>query len=56
MEEEEEDTHTAENVRPTNKPRDENYEETTEQPPNGLVGWFMQPLREFVRGFAEGLS
>ncbi|KAF8916053.1 hypothetical protein CPB85DRAFT_365792 [Mucidula mucida] len=52
LEEEEDDD--DEGVPPTNRPRNEAYEEPTQEPPSA-IGWFLRPVREFVRGFTEGL-
>ena len=38
--------------RPSNRPRTETYK----PPEEGVFGWLMQPLKEFARGFREGLG
>ncbi|KAF8141505.1 hypothetical protein EV363DRAFT_1308297 [Boletus edulis] len=38
-------------ARPTNRPRTE-----THKPPESVLGWLVQPLKEFTRGFREGLG
>jgi len=50
---EEEETKVAVDERPTNRPRIETYE-PPEEP--SVFGWLMQPLKEFARGFREGLG
>ncbi|KAI6041315.1 hypothetical protein EDC04DRAFT_2985934, partial [Pisolithus marmoratus] len=44
-----------EDGRPSNRPRMEDYSPPEREPP-GPWGWFMQPLKAFVRGFREGLG
>ncbi|KAF9224029.1 hypothetical protein BS17DRAFT_780368 [Gyrodon lividus] len=41
--------------RPTNRPRTEGYKPPEKEAPSPW-GWFMQPLKAFVRGFREGLG
>jgi len=41
--------------RPVNRPRTETYQAPKHEAP-GPWGWFMQPLKAFVRGFREGLG
>ncbi|OAX39617.1 hypothetical protein K503DRAFT_73116 [Rhizopogon vinicolor AM-OR11-026] len=41
--------------RPVNRPRTEAYQAPKHEAP-GPWGWFMQPLKAFVRGFREGLG
>ncbi|KAL4062595.1 hypothetical protein V8B97DRAFT_1954520 [Scleroderma yunnanense] len=41
--------------RPSNRPRSEEYQPPETEPPSPW-GWFMQPLKAFVRGFREGLG
>ncbi|KIK98231.1 hypothetical protein PAXRUDRAFT_134646, partial [Paxillus rubicundulus Ve08.2h10] len=41
--------------RPTNRPRTEGYKPSEKEAPSPW-GWFMQPLKAFVRGFREGLG
>jgi hypothetical protein len=41
--------------RPVNRPRTETYQAPEYEAP-GPWGWFMQPLKAFVRGFREGLG
>jgi hypothetical protein len=52
---EEEEEEAPKDDRPTNRPRTEGYEPSAEEAP-GPWGWFMQPLKAFVRGFREGLG
>ncbi|KAH0836734.1 hypothetical protein J3R83DRAFT_8469 [Lanmaoa asiatica] len=54
-EEETEDEAVAEDERPTNRPRTETFKPPEGEAPS-LFGWFMQPLKEFARGFREGLG
>jgi hypothetical protein len=42
-------------VRPSNRPRTETYEPTQKEAPSAM-GWFMLPLKAFVRGFRESLK
>ncbi|KAI5995553.1 hypothetical protein EDD15DRAFT_2254836 [Pisolithus albus] len=51
----EEETEVAEDSRPSNRPRTEGYTPSEREPP-GPWGWFMQPLKAFIRGFREGLG
>lgn len=45
----------VEDSRPSNRPRTEDYKPPEREPP-GPWGWFMQPLKAFIRGFREGLG
>lgn len=54
-EESEDDDEVAQDERPTNRPRTETYEPLEKEAPS-LFGWFTQPLKEFARGFREGLG
>lgn len=54
-EEEPEEGEVVEEERPTNRPRTEVYAPPERDAPS-LLGWFMQPLKEFARGFREGLG
>ena len=49
---EEDEDEVAVDERPTNRPR------ITSKPPEepSVFGWMMQPLKEFARGFREGLG
>lgn len=49
------ETEAAEDSRPSNRPRTEDYTPPEREPP-GPWGWFMQPLKAFIRGFREGLG
>ncbi|KAF9466125.1 hypothetical protein BDZ94DRAFT_1252170 [Collybia nuda] len=42
-------------TRPSNRPRDEKYEPPQKEAPSAM-GWFMLPLKAFVRGFRESLK
>ncbi|KAI6130144.1 hypothetical protein EV401DRAFT_2255275 [Pisolithus croceorrhizus] len=50
-----EETEVAEDSRPSNRPRSEDYKPPEREPP-GPWGWFMQPVKAFIRGFREGLG
>ncbi|KAH7890863.1 hypothetical protein F5I97DRAFT_1839379 [Phlebopus sp. FC_14] len=52
---EEDEEETPDNDRPSNRPRVEGYKPPEGEAP-GPWGWFMQPLRAFIRGFREGLG
>lgn len=45
----------AADERPANRARTETYKPPEGGPPS-LLGWFIQPLKEFARGFREGLG
>ncbi|KAG6336029.1 hypothetical protein ID866_3064 [Astraeus odoratus] len=51
----EDETDGPEGDRPSNRPRTEDYKPPEREAP-GPWGWFMQPLKAFVRGFREGLG
>ncbi|KAI6113014.1 hypothetical protein F5141DRAFT_1110965 [Pisolithus sp. B1] len=51
----EQETEVAEDGRPSNRPRSEDYKPPEREPP-GPWGWFMQPVKAFIRGFREGLG
>ena len=51
----EEETEEADDEPPINRPRTETYEPPKKDVPS-LFGWLMQPLKEFARGFREGLG
>ncbi|KAI9464747.1 hypothetical protein HD554DRAFT_2026280, partial [Boletus coccyginus] len=53
-EEETEDEQVADEPQ-TNRPRTETYKPPKQDAPS-LFGWLMQPLKEFARGFREGLG
>jgi hypothetical protein len=55
--EETEEVEVAEDIdeRPINRRRTETYKPPRQDVPN-LFGWLMHPLKEFARGFREGLS
>lgn len=53
-EEETEDEQIADEPQ-TNRPRTEAYKPPKKDAPS-LFGWLMQPLKEFARGFREGLG
>ncbi|KAG9313094.1 hypothetical protein JVU11DRAFT_6539 [Chiua virens] len=55
-EEDSEDEHGgAVDERPTNRPRTETYKPPEKEAPS-MSGWFMYPLKEFARGFREGMG
>ncbi|KAG9309028.1 hypothetical protein JVU11DRAFT_11243 [Chiua virens] len=55
-EEDSEDEHGgAVDERPTNRPRTETYKPPEKEAPS-MFGWFMYPLKEFARGFREGMG
>ncbi|KAG8221032.1 hypothetical protein J3R82DRAFT_2542 [Butyriboletus roseoflavus] len=54
-EETEDEAEVAKDERPTSRPRTETYRPPEKEAPN-LFGWFMQPLKEFARGFRQGLG
>lgn len=51
----EEETDAGDGDRPVNRLRTEDYRPADEEAP-GPWGWFMQPLKAFIRGFREGLG
>lgn len=51
----EEEAEMAEDSRPTNRPRTETYMPPVKDAPS-VFGWLMHPLKEFARGFREGLD